>query len=323
VFRKKKKISELKPGDFIKDVFVVKIKKDMRSYSKGFSFHLILSDASGQSIDFAYWGDHNEAEVRRLYETVSEDDVLYLSGKVGRFRGAPQISSNTEDVVSVLKEGEYDPSDFIMPSRRDQDEMCDELLDAVESVKDKDIKKLLEAVFHDETLIDAYKKHPGGIQIHHNTYGGLLEHTLETLQYCMLSVDFFDMDRDMLIAGALLHDIGKLEEMELSTRIKGTRRGQLLGHIVLGIEFLSGKMTELKTPQIIREKIIHIIASHHGRLEYGSPKEPMFPEAIAIHMADAMSSKLNEMRTFIENVKGTTDNDFAYYRRGSKNILLK
>ncbi len=322
MFKKKKRISELKEGEIIDDIFVVKLKRDFKPYVKGFSFRLFLSDASGQSLEYVYWGDRNEAEVKALFDKVSEDKVIHITGSVGRYRRALQISANNRNLFEVLKEDEFDPQDFILPPNRDVDIMFKELLSAVNSIKNKDIKNLLQNIFNDPEISKRMKKHPGGIEIHHNRYGGLLEHTLEILRYCLLSEEFFKLNKDYLIAGSLLHDIGKLEELSMGTRIKGTRQGQLLGHIVLGISFLSKRMETLKTPKLIQEKILHIITSHHGLLEYGSPKEPMFPEALAVHLADMMSSKLSEMQTFIEKVKGNTENDFAYYVRGRKNIFL-
>jgi len=322
MFRKKKRISELKEGEFIDDIFVVKVKRDFKPYIKGFSFRLFLSDASGQSLEYVYWGDRNESEVKTLFDKVSEDNVIHITGSVGRYRKALQISANSKNIFNVLTEDEYDSQDFILPPNRDVDVMFKELTDAVNLIKDKDIKSLLQNIFNDPEISKRIRKHPGGIEIHHNRYGGLLEHMLEILQYCLLSSKSFKLDKDYLIAGSLLHDIGKLEELSMKTRIKGTRSGQLLGHIVLGIRFLSKRMESLKTPKLIQEKLLHIISSHHGLLEYGSPKEPMFPEALAVHLADMMSSKLSEMQTFIEKVKGNTENDFAYYVRGRKNILL-
>ena len=323
MFKKRKKISELNVGDSVDDVFVVKIKREFKAYKNGYSFYLILSDSSGRSIDFVYWGGTDEVEVRRLYSMISGGEILHISGRVGSFRSSLQVSADEHSIFTVLEEGEYDPTDFVMPPRRDPEKMFSELMEAVNGVKNPHIKKLLLSIYGDANIAAKVKRHPAGIEIHHNRWGGLLDHSLEVLEYCKLSAGFFDLNEDLLVAGSLLHDIGKLEEMELKVRIKATRSGQLLGHIVQGAVFLSQKMEELGTPKEIKEKIIHIVVSHHGQKEYGSPKEPMFPEALTVHLADLMSSKLSEMQTFVEMVKASTHDEFAYHKRGRKNILIK
>ena len=143
------------------------------------------------------------------------------------------------------------------------------------------------------------------------------------MNYCRLSWDYFpQLNKDLLIAGALLHDIGKLEEIGVTSRIKGTNKGQLTGHLILSAIFVSNKCNEFQLDEAIKNKLLHIIVSHHGKLEFGSPKEPMFPEAVAIYYADEMSSKLAEMLEFIEDAKLSTEDDFMFHRRSGKNILL-
>lgn len=134
---------------------------------------------------------------------------------------------------------------------------------------------------------------------------------------------FPSLNKDLLIAGAMLHDIGKLEEVIVTSRIKGTNIGQLIGHLPLSIIFVSNKCDEIGLDKIQKEKLLHIITSHHGKLEFGSPKEPMIPEAVVIYYADELSSKVTEMIGFIEMAKKDTEDDFMYNKRGGKNIYLK
>lgn len=323
MFKKKTLISDLKPGDLVDDVFVVKIKRDVRKYSNGYRFNLVLSDASGRSIDFVYWGDQAEDQVRRLHKSIKEDSVVHIQGNVGTYRQRPQISSNSDDLVTVLSPGEYNPLDFIQSPARPVEAMMNELHQTIASVENSDLKALLKAVFENETVSDQLKLHPAAIEIHHNRIGGLLEHTLQTVTLAQVTADMFDLDRDLVVTGALLHDIGKLDELSVSTRIKATRSGQLLGHISQGAILLSEKMKQLKTPPLLREKLLHIILSHHGELEYGSPKQPMFPEAAAVFYADATSAKVDEMKGFIDSLKDNTEGDFLYYKRAGRNLLVK
>ncbi len=323
MFKKKTPLSKLKIGDFVDDVFVVKIKRELRAYKNGFKFVLILSDASGQSMEYVYWGEQNREAVKKIYDSIVEDDVVHIQATVGTYRNKPQLSANSGDLIAVLKEGEYDPLDFVQGPHRPIDEMLDELNFFIDSLKNPHLKKLLKHTLHNPTVLIKLKKHPSAIAIHHNRIGGFLEHTLEVAKICELFAKLFKLDRDLVIAGALLHDFGKLEEMEVTTRIKGTRQGQLVGHIVQGAISVAEAMAELETPPLIRDKVLHMIISHHGRQEFGSPKEPMFPEAVAVSIADEASAKIDEMQGFIEAVKSNTEGDFVYYKRSERNLLIK
>ncbi len=321
---KKQPISTLKQGEIVNDVFVVKIKKAMAPYTKGFSFDLLLSDNSGKSIEYKYWGGPDEKRVKTIYDSIKADSVVLVQAKVSTYNGKLQLVTNEPGAISVLAQGQYDTADFIKPAKKDIEKMYSEVLAEIESIKNSKIKKLMENIFHDSDFREKFKRHPGAIEIHHNWIGGLMQHSLELLNYCKLAQQMNpELDRDLLIAGALLHDLGKLEELETTTRIKGTQKGQLAGHLVLSILFVSEKMKELDFEPLMRNKILHMMVSHHGKHEYGSPKEPMFPEALAVYYADEMSSKLAEMLEFIKYAKNDTEDDFMFSRRHDRNILLR
>ncbi len=324
MFYKKQKISELDVGDEVNDIFIVKFKKGVRSYSKGYFFKLTLSDLSG-NIDFVLWGDEDKEKLKKVYDEINKDDVVFVIGEVTlNEKGRKQISCRNLTDIKVLSSGDYKESDFIKPARKNLDLMFSTILQKINEVKNDEIKKLLYSVFNDESIISKFKEKPGGIEIHHNWVGGLMQHTLEVLDYVLLSYKHFpELNKDLLIAGALLHDIGKIEEMKITTRIKGTNEGQLLGHIILGSILVSKKCDELHISDEIKNKILHIIASHHGKLDYGSPKEPMFPEAIAIYHADELSSKVAEFVEFRENAKNETEDETMYYKRAKRNIFLR
>lgn len=323
--RKKQPISALSEGDVVDDVFVVKIKKGVTEYTKGYRFNLLLSDNSGKTIEYVYWGGHDEERVRALYDSIKSDSVVRVRARVSSYGGKLQLASNESDIIEVLDEEQYCSEDFVKPAKKNVDEMYARLLEVVETVENTHIKKLLESIFTDHSIMEKMKIHPGAISIHHNWIGGLLEHTLEVLDFCELAARKFPkLDRDLLVAGALLHDIGKLEELEVTSRIKGTNAGQLVGHVMLGALYVAGKIDEQEGfDEELKTKILHILVSHHGKNEYGSPKEPMFPEALAVYYADEMSSKLAEMVEFVEDSREDTEDDFMYHRRHQKNIFLK
>lgn len=324
VFVKKNPISVLKEGDSVDDVFVVKVKKGMSEYVKGFSFELILSDSSGKSLNYKYWGSSDEERVRELYNSIGEDSVVHVQGKVSSYRGKLQLATNEPMKIRALKPGEYNAFDFIRPAKSDAEMLYSEIKGAISSVKNSSLRRLLVNIFEDPEIKDKLKKHPGAIEIHHNWLGGLLDHIIEVLRYSLLSCSMFpELDRDVVVAGALLHDIGKLDELAVTSRIKASDHGQLLGHIVLSCVFVSARMDEAGVGEPLKSKVLHVIASHHGMLVFGSPKEPMFPEAVAVHFADQMSSQVSELIEFSKSAREDTDDNFMFHMRKQRNIYLR
>ena len=325
--KKLRKIDSLKEGEKIKDIFVVKFKKGIAPYSKGYSITLTLTDSSGKSIEYKYWGGQDEAKVKSIYDSIKPDSVILINGNVSNYQGKPQIVADSNSgEVKVLTIGEYDESEFIPPQRKDLDEMYSELIVKINIITNQKLKDFVAKLFKEE-LKENFIKHPGAIQIHHNWVGGLMQHTLEVVEYCEISAKLHpSLDKDLLIAGALLHDIGKLEELEVTSRIKGSQKGILLGHLILGIIFVAEKLKGSDIDNILADKLLHLMASHHGKLEFGSPKEAMIPEALALYYADEMSSKICEMTEFVKNSKEETEDDFMfkYNKKDSgTNIFLK
>ena len=322
MYLKKKKINEIKEGERIEDVFVVKIKKGISQYAKGYSFNLLLSDSSGKTIEYRYWGSNDEQKVNNIYSPIKNDSIVLAQGKAQVYSGKMQISTNEPDTIRVLKEGEYKQEDFVLGPKKDIEEMFQELMHYINKIENNEIKSILNKIFEDKEFTEKFKKAPAAIEIHHNWIGGLLQHTLEIIKYCELSKELFNLDNDLLIAGAVLHDIGKVEEIEVTSRIKGTKKGQLQGHIHIGFSMAEKIMEQLNISDDIKNKLLHIIVSHHGKLEYGSAKEPMFPEAFVIYYADELSSKIVEILQFIESSKQDTEDDFMFHKRYNRNILL-
>ena len=323
-FVKNQPIESIKDGSRIDDIFVVKIKKFFRPYKNGFYFELLISDATGKTINYRYWGTRDEEKVRALYDSIRDDSVVHIQGVARIYNGTVQISTNEPDIIEVLKPGQYDEWTFIKQAQRDIDKMFSELINYINQIQNPELKKFVHDVFNDKEIREKFKLHPASIELHHNWKGGLLQHTLEVLRYCELSAEMFpSLNKDLLIAGAIMHDIGKLRELAVTSRIKGTKKGQLKGHIVMGFAFMYEKLKNYNIDEDTKDKLLHIILSHHGEKQYGSPKEPMIPEAVVVHHADAMSAKITEITQFVEQSKNRTEDEFMYNRRKGLNIFLK
>ena len=170
-FTKKQPISTLKSGDLVNDIFVVKIKRSVSPYVKGYSVALFLTDASGRSIEYKYWGGRDEGKVRALFSSIKQDSVVLINGKASMYNDKMQITSDEESPPKALNPEEYNAS-FIMTPKKDVEEMYSMLLSKINSVQDESIKNLLLRTFEND-LKDKFKKHPGAIEIHHNWISGL------------------------------------------------------------------------------------------------------------------------------------------------------
>jgi len=325
MFTRKKLISELQEGEIIDDIFVVKIKRNFQQYQKGFMFTLLLSDQTGTTVEYKFWGPENEGRVKAIFDMVKQDSVVHVQAKISTYNGKLQLATNEPMVFEVLEAHQYDKSEFIKPPKKDINKMFEGLKETITFVNDGQLKQLLTNIFTEPEFAEKFKTHPGAIEIHHNWKGGLLQHTVEVLNYCILShKQFPELSKDLLIAGALLHDIGKMQELEVTTRVKGTEKGQLIGHLSMSLMFVEKKISEIPGfNEDLKNKLLHMVASHHGKLEYGSPKEPMIPEADALYFADHMSAKLAEMTEFVVESRKHTEDAFMFSRRNQKNIFLK
>ncbi|MDO8740397.1 MAG: HD domain-containing protein [Candidatus Woesearchaeota archaeon] len=318
IIRKKQFIKDFKQDQIVNDIFVVKFKKPIEPYKNGYKFELRLGDSS-REIMYKYWGPPEEAKVKFLYDMIKPDDVVLAQGRVNEWKGQFEISANEENKIKILSKNEYDIRDFVRMSSKPIEEMFKELMSYVGKIENKELKKLLEYFFNDENFAKRFRESPAAMYIHHGWVGGLLEHTLSVVKLCEDIFKIHDgMDRDLLITGAILHDIGKLEEFAVTTSIKVSTKGMLLGHVTIGIEMLLKAMEQLKTPEEIKLKILHIIITHMG--EYGSNKLPSFPEALTIYYADELDAKVLQMREIKETAQ--TEDDY-FYHKDFGNVYLR
>lgn len=320
---KNKQILDYKEGDIVNDLFVVRFKKPIRITRTGkYFFELKLQDAKGD-IMLKFWGTENKEKIESLYNSIDVDGVIKIvNGKVGSFNNRIDMSVNEGDgEIVVLKEGEYDARGFIDVSDKNPDEMLKELRDIISTVTDTELKTIINAFFNDEEFIEKFKVSPAAMYKHHGWISGLLEHTLAVTKTCDDITKYHTgLNRDLLLVGALLHDIGKIEEFETTTQIKVSDKGNLLGHIPLGIQMLTRKLDSLSISEITKQKLLHMLISHHGHGEFGSPKTPSFPEALLLYKIDELNSFVTQM---IEHKDNAITEDSFTYSKDFGNIYLK
>ncbi len=319
-YRKKKQINELKANEQVSDIFVVRFKKPVEKTKNGkYYFTLKIQDAVGDMM-LKYWGNENQKGVEDVFNSIKSDDVILVEGTVSEFNGKLDLSIN-DGKLKVLKPEEYELKDFIRTSEKDTEVMFAELKKHVESVQNPELKQILDTFFNDKDFVEKFKKSPAAMQKHHNWVSGLMEHTLNLINICLDITKYHPLDKDLLITGAILHDIGKLEEFETTTQIKVTDKGNLLGHITIGVQMLTRKLDTLDISQETKTKVIHMLISHHGKLEYGSPKIPSFPEALILSKVDELDAFIAQMIDRKKNAN--TQDSFIYDRDFETNIYLK
>lgn len=301
-----KYIQDLKEGAGVKDVYLCKQKTNATTKNGKEYINVILQDKTG-SIDAKIW-EPNSFGINDF----ESHDYIFVSGEVTSFNGTLQVNIKQ---LRVADEGEFMPKDYFPVSNRDIEEMYAELLKLVDSIENKNLQDLLNSFFReDATFIKAFKECSAAKTVHHGFIGGLLEHTLSVAGLC----DFYAkkypvLKRDLLVTAALCHDIGKVREFVPFPENDYTDEGNLLGHIVMGSEMITEKAAAIDgfSPVLLRE-LKHCILSHHGKLEYGSPKVPALAEAVALNFADDTDAKL---QMFTE-IKGKTfDTNWLGYNK--------
>jgi 3'-5' exoribonuclease len=287
-------VNELEPNKLITTSFLVHSKEIRQKKTGELYLSLLLADRTGE-LDAKMWD--NVAEV---IEQFDRDDFVKVKGLVQIFHNRPQM---TVHKVRRMDDSEIDFGDYFPSSLRDPEEMWQELRGIVAGMGNVHLKGLLEALLDDGEIARRYRRAPAAKHIHHAFLGGLIEHVLSVCAMARLAGQHYaNIDCDLLLTGAVLHDIGKIYELNYERGFSYSNDGQLLGHIQIGLRMVSDKLRELPDfPAPLRTLVEHMILSHHGRLEFGSPKLPQFPEALLLHYLDDMDSKMEAMRALIEN----------------------
>ena len=281
-------------GRTFESFFLVLAKQQRTTKSNRPYLNLILGDKTGQ-IEGRVWDPGDP----RIAKAFARGDLVKIRGCFSRFDDRGQVKV---DQLRKALAGEADKKDMLPATTRDVGELWAQLEASVESLTNPDLKRLLNALLAESALAQAYREAPAARQLHHAWLGGLLEHVVSLLGLAdRVAAHYALLDRDLLVAGVILHDIGKIRELEWETGFDYTVEGVLLGHIQMGVDLVEKTIAGLPGfPDRLRTLVLHMILSHHGKLEFGSPKLPMPPEALVLNFLDDLDAKMQAMGSEFE-----------------------
>ena len=288
-------IETLREGERINEIYLCKFKQAALTKSGKPYDNVILQDKTG-TLDAKIW-DPGSVGI----DEFDAMDYVAVTGDVTSFQGNLQLS-----IKRVRKggEGEYETENYLPVTDKDIDEMYKEMMGYINSIKNPYLSKLLHMFFDDEAFAKAFKFHSAAKSVHHGFVGGLLEHTVSVTRNCNYFAENYPfLNRDLLLTAAMFHDIGKLKELSTFPENDYTDAGQLLGHIMIGAEWIGDKIREIDGfPVVLANELKHCILAHHGELEYGSPKKPALVEALALSFADNLDAKMETVREILAGV---------------------
>ena len=275
---------------------------------------LTLGDRSGQ-LDAKMWDN-----VEDVLEAFEQDDFLKVKGLVNKYKQRFQLTIHK---LRKLGESEIEFSDYLPKTTKDIDELWRTLAAFVAGFQNSHLKALVQAFMADPEIAAAYRNAPAAKTLHHAYIGGLLDHVVSLFRSCdLICRNYPQINRDLLLTGAFLHDIGKIHELTYNRSFSYTTKGQLLGHMIIELEMLQAKLDRLPDfPEELKTMVEHLIISHHGQYEFGSPKLPMFPEALMLHYLDDLDSKMEAMRAHFER-ESTLDGPWTSYNASLGRPLL-
>lgn len=285
-------IRDFTPNQTISTTFLVK-SKELRNKKTGGQFALItLSDKTGDIV--SQWWDNFEDSI----DTFDRDDIVFARGLVTVYRNHLQLSIHR---VRPCQDHEYSLTDYFPTTKYNVDEMFAELMAIIGEFRNEHLRRLLQSIFADENTAQKFKKAPAAKTMHHPYLGGLLEHSLSLVKLCRKVGGHYDgIDVDLLQTGAVLHDFGKIDELSYERGFGYTNDGQMIGHLVMETMMVADHIKQIpEFPDDLRRHLLHLLLTHHGKLEYGSPKLPSTPEALMLAYLDDLDSKVEAMQRLI------------------------
>ncbi len=319
--RPRRYVNQLQPGETVEDQVFLIDSKDLRTTNNGALYiHCVLRDRTGQLLSRIWQAS------QPMFDQMPEGGFLRFKGRVENYKGALQFII---DAMRPCDAGSIDLSDFMPQTEEDIDVMYEQVKHVLRNIKNPHVLQLVKQFVCDEELMARFRKAPAATQMHHAFIGGLLEHTRNVLELALLVIPRYpEVSLDLVLAGIFLHDLGKTAELNYETSFQYSTRGQLIGHIVQCTIWIEEKVklveaeTQQAFPQEIKDTLQHLVLSHHGSYEFGSPKLPAMPEAIAIHHLDNLDAKL---QMYMNRIKSDPDpvSDWTEYVRGLDTKIFK
>ena len=299
-------IEDFKEDEHILGHYLCKQKQNLKTRTGKTYLSLKLQDKTG-SIDGKVWEMSNDIQA------FEEGDVIKIDGNVLPYQNELQVRINK---IRKSQDGEYEFMDYVPCTDKDIDALYAQIVDFIRSINHPMIRQMMENILiNNEAIVSAFKKHSAAKNLHHSYMGGLIEHTLSVTQICdFMSNRYKYLNRDILIATAMLHDIGKIYELSPMPENDYTDNGQMLGHIVIGAEMITAETAKIPGfPPELQSLLKHSILAHHGEFEYGSPKLPNTMEAFILHAADNMDAKTKAYEEIID--QDSSSGPWAGYQR--------
>lgn len=306
-------LNELKDGDSVDEVYFLADKQLRANRNANLYLLATLRDKTG-TLSGLMWNVTEESTAN--FQT---GDFVRVKGKVQSYQGSLQMI--VTDVRSVSTDG-LDPDDFHPGASVAVDALLGRLKEILLGLEDPSLRTLMECFLIDDAFLQGFTRAPAGIRAHHAYHGGLLEHVVNMLEVATRIGDLYpSINLELLLCGIFLHDVGKVRELGYDASLTYTDEGQLLGHLMIGVEMLNAKIAEAERltgdefPTETAMRLKHMILSHHGRPEFGSAKLPMTPEAIALHYLDNLDAKVHEFSRSIEDDPNAGSNWTPYVNR--------
>ena len=298
-----KRITDIREGESFRGFYVLS-RCDLKEYDGGFRLDIELSDASG-AVPGVVWDN-----ARDLARECERGMVVIIQGRMLTYNDRPQVKV---EKIRPAESKEYDTAWFLPETPEDTESLKKQVSDYVASITDPDLGRLARIIFENEQVMREFKHAPGGTKWHHPYLGGLLEHTIGVTGICEYVAGCHpQLNRDLLVLAGLLHDIGKIRELNATTSIEYSDEGRLEGHIVLGERFVRNMCERLEDfPPKLKMLLSHMMLSHQGKHEFSTPVEPMIPEAFVLYYADEIDSKLNALSRIAVKNEGKPWSDFV------------
>ena len=297
-------VNKIGPGQAINDIYIVK-EPILRSTTRGDLYiAMFLCDRTGQ-LNGRMWQATEE-----VYNALPKPGFVHIQGRSELYQNNLQIIINN---ISVVDSDKVNIEDFLARTDKDTDKLLEEIKGILKEIKNKQLRSLVDEFLSDKQLMEKFKSAPAAAKLHHNYLGGLIEHTHNMLRSAAAILPFYpQVQADLVLAGIFLHDIGKTEELNFDMVFSYTDTGQLIGHLAQGLLMVKEKADSLAgkgkaIDKTIMDSLNHIILSHHGQYEFGSPKLPATPEAFMVNYIDDLDAKLFQITTAIENESAESD----------------